>query len=284
MSALHHFDLELCAYIHYNVSRHFEDAAFAKAVTSALPPELADYLRQDTRTESGDSRPILLNYDELMRLHSVIDFTSFKHGRQWTALRDLHAFSTQCTGEIHRRLAPAEARKWAEASELFSEILEHHPLSLADGIWNVNEWIGELEWYLRAMGEEQLLPIPDGEFPTPTNPSPTTSTRPRATEAEPTSAGPDSSPRLQAKPRSPDAKLTPPQLARQLGVSPDKIVGWIRSGELRAVNIASSPKGRPRFLIDPKDVEAFEARRSIHKTPCTPRRRKRASDDVIEFF
>ncbi|HUT92700.1 MAG TPA: hypothetical protein VMY37_24620 [Thermoguttaceae bacterium] len=53
MSTLHDFDLQLCSYVHYNVSRHFEDAGFAKAVTSALPPELAAYLREDTRSESN---------------------------------------------------------------------------------------------------------------------------------------------------------------------------------------------------------------------------------------
>jgi excisionase family DNA binding protein len=94
----------------------------------------------------------------------------------------------------------------------------------------------------------------------------------------------DSPRRKRRRRRSHGTRLTPPQLARQLGVSPDKIVGWIRSGELRAVNIAANPKGRPRYIIDPKDVEAFEARRSIHKTPSVPRRRKRTSDDVIEFF
>ncbi|HUT90879.1 MAG TPA: helix-turn-helix domain-containing protein [Thermoguttaceae bacterium] len=235
-------------------------------------------------SESGDSRPILLSYDEFMRLLSVIDVTSFRHGRQWMALRDLHPFSTQCTGAIHRRLAPTEAQKWAEASEYFSKILEHRPLSLADGIWTVYDWIGELRWYMKAMGDEQLLPIPDGQFPTPTSPSRETSTRHRAVAAEPTSAGPDSSPSFQAKPGSPDAKLTPPQLARHLSVSPEKIHAWIRSGELRAVNIATNPKGRRRYVIDPADVEAFEARRSIHKTLSAPRRRKRTSDDVIEFF
>ena len=58
----------------------------------------------------------------------------------------------------------------------------------------------------------------------------------------------------------------------------------IVSGSPCAVNVATNPKGRPRYLIDLKDVEAFEARRSVHKTPSTGRRRKPPSGDVIEFF
>lgn len=172
MSALHEFDLWLCSYVHYNISRHFEDAAFFKAVASTLSPELVTYLGEDIRTESGDFRPILLDFDDLMRLHRVIDVTSFKHGRRWTALGGIHKFSTRCTGEIQRRLAPAEARKWAEDSEHYSSVLEHHPLSLSDGIWTVQEWIGELRRYMEAMGDERLVPAPTGHFPTPTDPTP----------------------------------------------------------------------------------------------------------------
>jgi excisionase family DNA binding protein len=78
-------------------------------------------------------------------------------------------------------------------------------------------------------------------------------------------------------------KLTPPEVARLWGVSPDKVLGWIRSGELRAVNGATSAKGRPRWLIDRADLAAFEAARSARPTPPAPRRRK-ATAGVIEFF
>ena len=78
-------------------------------------------------------------------------------------------------------------------------------------------------------------------------------------------------------------KLTPPELARRLRVHPDKILGWIRSGELRAINVAANPRGRPRWRIDPADVAAFEQRRAAR--PVLPsRRRKRPVGDVIEFY
>jgi excisionase family DNA binding protein len=35
-------------------------------------------------------------------------------------------------------------------------------------------------------------------------------------------------------------KLTPPEIARLWGVSADKVLTWIRSGELKAMNAATS--------------------------------------------
>ena len=82
-------------------------------------------------------------------------------------------------------------------------------------------------------------------------------------------------------------KLTPPELAARLGVKADKVVAWIRSGELRALNAATKPGGRPRWLIDEADVAAFEARRAAQPVPrCTGRtpRRRPAEAGVIEFY
>ncbi len=77
-------------------------------------------------------------------------------------------------------------------------------------------------------------------------------------------------------------KLTPPQMARSWGIDVAKILGWIRSGELKACNAATHPGGRPRWLIDVREIEAFEARRSSQPTPRKPRRTRRA--DFIPFF
>jgi helix-turn-helix protein len=58
-------------------------------------------------------------------------------------------------------------------------------------------------------------------------------------------------------------KLTPPQLAKQWGVSHAKIVALIRTGELRAINLATTMSGRPRYLIDKADIERLEKRREV---------------------
>jgi excisionase family DNA binding protein len=78
-------------------------------------------------------------------------------------------------------------------------------------------------------------------------------------------------------------KLTPPEIARRCRISPDKVLTWIRSGELRAINVATRPGGRPRYLIDEKDLADFEARRAVVSSPTTkPRRRQ--TKNVIAFF
>lgn len=58
-------------------------------------------------------------------------------------------------------------------------------------------------------------------------------------------------------------KMTPPQLARRWGVSPDKIVFFILTGELRAIDASLKRGTKPRYLIDVADVEAFEAARTV---------------------
>ena len=78
-------------------------------------------------------------------------------------------------------------------------------------------------------------------------------------------------------------KLTPPQIAERYGVSSEKVIAWIKAGELRAFNAATSATGRPRWLIDEADLAAFEMRRAAQpRPPTTPRRRKASA--VIEFF
>lgn len=69
--------------------------------------------------------------------------------------------------------------------------------------------------------------------------------------------------------------LTPPQVAAQLGVSPDTVLAWIRSGELLALNVGN-PKGkRPRFRVEPGALAEFKRRRAPEPKPVRRRRAKR---------
>jgi transposase len=79
-------------------------------------------------------------------------------------------------------------------------------------------------------------------------------------------------------------KTSPPKLAKRWGIDSSKIIGWIRSGELRAVNLATRTTGRPRWAIDEADIELFEARRSATPPLKTARRQRRKNTSVIEFF
>lgn len=79
-------------------------------------------------------------------------------------------------------------------------------------------------------------------------------------------------------------KLTPPELAKLWGISPDKVVAWIRAGELRAIDASTSRSQRPRYLIDIEDLRAFEDRRSVSPHPKPRRRRQKRDAKVIEFY
>jgi len=61
-----------------------------------------------------------------------------------------------------------------------------------------------------------------------------------------------------------ESALTPPQAAKLLKVSPDKVLNWIRSGELRAVNVSG---GRPKYRIAREDLQAFTNRRTPQPRP-----------------
>lgn len=78
-------------------------------------------------------------------------------------------------------------------------------------------------------------------------------------------------------------KISPPQLAAQWGVDVAKILHWIKTGELRAINVATDRNGRVRYAIDVADIAIFEAARTVQ--PPTPRvRRRRVDPNVIQFF
>ena len=68
------------------------------------------------------------------------------------------------------------------------------------------------------------------------------------------------------------AYKSPPEVAAYFGVKVDKVLHWIRTGELRAINTAMNPGGRPRFRVLEKDLADFENRRAGHVEP-TPRPR-----------
>lgn len=86
-----------------------------------------------------------------------------------------------------------------------------------------------------------------------------------------------------------DRMLTPPQVAKMLGVAADKVRGFIERGQLVAANLACDLNGRrPRYRILPAEVEKFIASRTVAKPAPAPqprrRRRRGPATGVKEFF
>jgi hypothetical protein len=68
-------------------------------------------------------------------------------------------------------------------------------------------------------------------------------------------------------------------------VAADKVLHLIHTGQLRAINLAHDPNGRPRFRIHQDEVERFEEARSTKPPPPKRRRRRREAATVgKEYF
>lgn len=73
------------------------------------------------------------------------------------------------------------------------------------------------------------------------------------------------------------AFLTPPEIAAEIGVRPETVVGWIRAGELRGADVARRGSVRPRFKVRRDDFDEFLSRRAVcpkarTSSPAAPRR------------
>lgn len=83
----------------------------------------------------------------------------------------------------------------------------------------------------------------------------------------------------------PPSMLTPPAYAKRVGVKPEKVLSWIRSGELRAIDVSHNPGiGKPRFRIAEVDIIAFEERRTFQPPAKPQRRRRKSTSEVPEYF
>lgn len=77
---------------------------------------------------------------------------------------------------------------------------------------------------------------------------------------------------------------TPAAIAEALGVNTDKVLTWIHRGELRAVNVAVSTVGRPRWRIALEDAEAFMRRRTTGPAMRVTRRRRKVAGEYPDYF
>ena len=67
--------------------------------------------------------------------------------------------------------------------------------------------------------------------------------------------------------------LTPSEVAKQLKKSPDAVLAWIKSGELKASNLATGRK--PRWTVTKSDLAAFlKSKQAPAPAPPKPRARR----------
>lgn len=72
-------------------------------------------------------------------------------------------------------------------------------------------------------------------------------------------------------------------ICERFAVGEHTALGWIRSGELKAVNVNRRGEGRPKWRITAEALAAFEQLRTPSPpTPKTARKKKRS--DMIEFY
>ena len=78
--------------------------------------------------------------------------------------------------------------------------------------------------------------------------------------------------------------LTPPEIAVILGVAHAKVLRWIESGELLAVDLSTSRNGRRRFKVARVEFERFLERRSTKPRSATQRRRPAPIDHEPRYY
>jgi hypothetical protein len=71
-------------------------------------------------------------------------------------------------------------------------------------------------------------------------------------------------------------------LCRRWRIGADKLRGFIKRGELVAVNLASHLSAKPQWRVMPEEVERFEQRRTSAPPPKPQRQRRRR--EMIDFF
>ena len=76
-------------------------------------------------------------------------------------------------------------------------------------------------------------------------------------------------------------------VCERYGVGEHTVLGWIKSGELRAVNVGRTPGSKkPRWRITPEALAQFELSRESGAPPATTKekRRKKSDPAVIQFY
>lgn len=74
-------------------------------------------------------------------------------------------------------------------------------------------------------------------------------------------------------------------IRERYAVGEHTVLGWIKSGQLQAINVGRAAGGKPKWRITEEAVKAFELLRSSEAPAPKPvrRTRKRSADQVVFF-
>lgn len=79
--------------------------------------------------------------------------------------------------------------------------------------------------------------------------------------------------------------LTVKDVCERYGVTDHTVLGWIRGGELKAVNVGRDPRARkPRWRVTEAAIAAFEELRSASPPPAARSPRRLKNHDVIRWY
>jgi excisionase family DNA binding protein len=76
--------------------------------------------------------------------------------------------------------------------------------------------------------------------------------------------------------------LTVSEVARRYRVSEEKVRRWIRAGTLRAINVADSLCGKPRWVVTKEFLNEFERSHAAAEPPRPARRRRK--QPLIDYY
>ena len=74
-------------------------------------------------------------------------------------------------------------------------------------------------------------------------------------------------------------------LKKRYGVGEHTVLGWIRRGDLAAINVARRAEGgRPKWRITDEALAEFELLRGSQPEPTASRRRRKKDDTIVQFY
>ena len=78
--------------------------------------------------------------------------------------------------------------------------------------------------------------------------------------------------------------MTPREVARRYRVSAEKVRAMIERGELGALNLVSARSGKPRYVVLPEHLAAFEHKRAAAAPKPAPAKKPRHPAGFVDYF